>query len=347
MARTAQRDHYDILGVPRDAAEQDIREAFRTLALRHHPALSPAPDAVERFRRIAEAYAVLSDPRRRAAYDAGEPVTAAVRAFPEIDAVLADLGLLPSGGGREPARGADVETALTVPLRRVLDGGPEPVTIRRPGRCGDCDGSGARPGTRPRPCPACEGSGQRVAARRQRGVTLREISTCAPCGGQGVVVEERCPHCGGLGEVERRDTVTVRIPPGIDEGVTVRVPGYGAPSPEAGGPPGDAYVVVRTAADSRFARRGPDLWCHEEVPVTDAVLGTTRTVPCLDGDAPLTVPPGTQPGTVLRVAGRGLPRWGGPGRGDLRVSVAVRVPDRLGERERRLYEQLREAGPAR
>lgn len=363
MAERVRGDYYEVLGVSRDAGPQVIERAFQELALRFRQDRGVRRGAAERFRQAVEAYAVLSDPLRRAAYDArgraGPPVAPAAgpRDTQADRGRAAHFGIpslpcrgpagrweLPGPGpaaGPDAPRGADLETTLTIPLERVLTGGFEPVTIRRYGPCTTCAGSGSAPGGEPQLCPVCEGSGRRSAPHRQRGVTLQRITLCPDCGGSGEVVRERCPHCGGVGEVEYRDVVTVRIPPGIDEGAGLRIPGYGVPSPEPGGAPGDAYVVVRTAGDPRFVRRGPDLWCHEEVEVPDAVLGTVRSVRSLDGEAPLTVPPGTQPGDVLRVAGRGLPCPDGAGRGDLRVSVSVHIPDRLGEQERRLYTRLR------
>lgn len=355
---TAQRDYYEVLGVPHDADEKTIKDAFRRLALKYHPDRSKEPDAEERFKQIAEAYAVLSDPRKRADYDAHG--FAGVAGFSPEDLWSGiDLGDLfgPAGmpgfeigglferlfGRRRPTgppRGADVEVAIAVPLTRILAGGEETVTLARPAGCGTCAGSGADPGTPPRPCPACHGTGRHVSSSRHGTVLVQTGTTCPSCHGRGVLIEKPCPDCGGTGEVEQRETVTVRIPPGIEDGVALRVPGHGSPSPVTGGTPGDAYVIVRTAEDPRFVRRGADLWREEVVSVPEAVLGTTRGVPTLDGDVPVTVAPGTQPGTVLHVAGKGLPRFERPGRGDLHIVVTVHVPDHVDERERHLYEQL-------
>lgn len=234
----------------------------------------------------------------------------------------------------------DVEVALTIPLARVFSGGQETVTVSRPERCHTSGGSGAKRGTSPRTCPDCGGTGRHVTTGRRGAIAIQQITTCRTCEGKGTVIDEPCPDCGGSGEVQLPDTVTVQIQPGIEEGTAMRIPGYGMPSPVPGGVAGDGYIVVRTAVDARFVRRGADLWHLEQVTVPEAVLGTTRIVPALDGDVPVRIPPGTQPGTVLRVAGRGLPRPGGTGRGDLHVSVAVRIPDQLDDHERRLYEEL-------
>jgi molecular chaperone DnaJ len=362
---TTQRDYYEILGVPRDADEKTIKDAFRRLALKYHPDRSTEPDAEERFKQIAEAYAVLSDPRKRAEYDAhGFPGVAGFT--PEdlwsgIDFgdLFEDLGFpgFDAGGGlferlfgrrrrRGPPRGADIEVPLPVSLGRVATGGQETVTIHRPGPCPSCTGSGAKSGTSPRSCPACGGSGQRVTTRGRGGVLVQQITACVSCRGTGVIIDEPCPSCRGRGQVERSDTVTVQIPPGIEEGTALRIPGYGTPSPARGGVSGDAYVVVHTIPDPRFVRRGADLWHGVELTVPEAVLGASRVVPTLDADVKLEIPPGTQPDSVLRVPGKGLPRFDRTGRGNLYVSVTVRIPDHVDDRERHLYEQLRETGSA-
>ncbi|GAA4833719.1 DnaJ C-terminal domain-containing protein [Kitasatospora terrestris] len=362
MATTSRKDYYAVLGVPHDADQKTVKRAFRDLARTHHPDRSSEPDAQERFEEITEAYAVLSDPGRRSEYD--RHGTASLDGI-SVEDLLAglDLGDLFGGGGtpgfgeddawpggfftgrrgRLADREADIEIALTVPLTTVLGGGTGTVTVRRPGPCGVCGGSGVAPGTRPRSCGRCGGTGSLVIERRRGALVMRQVATCSACGGTGAVVERPCPACAGSGSAEQSESVTLRIPPGIAEGTALRLPGKGMPPPLGGGRHGDAFVVVRTVADPRFERHGADLWHTEEVTVPDAVLGTRLTVAALDGDVVLSVPPGTQPGTVLGIAGRGLPRSGsGHGRGDLRVRVDVRVPDRPGEEELRLYRQLRD-----
>lgn len=357
---TAARDYYEILGVPRDADDKTIKDAFRRLALKYHPDRSTEPDAEERFREIAEAYAVVSDPRKRADYDAhGFPGVAGLS--PEDLWAGIDFGDLFGGFGfdlegglferifgrrarRGPPRGADIEVPVTIPLDRVVSGGEETVAIDRPGPCTTCGGSGARPGTEPAPCQACAGTGRHTRSSRHGNVVVQQVTTCATCGGRGTIIEDPCPDCGGRGEIVHHDAVRIRIPAGIGDGTAVRIPAHGMPSRVPGGEPGDAYVVVETAPDPRFVRRGADLWREEEVTVPDAVLGTSRTVPTLDGDVAVTVPAGTQPGTVLHIVGKGLPRLGRPGRGDLHLSITVRIPEHPTDGERQLYAQLRAVG---
>jgi molecular chaperone DnaJ len=358
----AGRDYYDVLGVSRDADEREIRDAFRRLALRYHPDRNKEPDAEERFKEIAEAYAVLSDPAKRRDYDMRGAASVAGFSPEDLFAGM-DLGDLLGGLGlgfgedlfgglfgrarrRRPARGEDLEVRVEIPLERVLTGGEQSVQVTRLAACDACRGSGARAGTAPEACGACGGTGQRVASRTEPGVLVRQITTCPECRGSGRLIRDPCPECAGTGTVARREDLTVRIPVGAEEGMALRVAGHGMASPETGVPPGDLFVMLHTAPDPRFARNGVDLWRAETVEVADAALGTRLRVPSLDGrDATVTVPAGTQPDTVLRMRGKGLPPLGGGPRGDLYVRVLVRVPESLTDEERALYERLRAAAP--
>jgi molecular chaperone DnaJ len=350
---TPLRDHYEVLGVPRDADARTIKNAFRALARRYHPDTSTEPDAEQRFREVAEAYGVLSDPARRASYDAGGPAGAtAGDLWSGID--LADIfgsGAATFGGLFErlfgppqagPPSGQDLHADLVLSLEEVLAGGKHPVTIRRPGPCPQCAGSGSRPGTVPLPCPDCGGTGQRTVDSRRGSVLIRQVASCPACGGRGLIIDEPCPGCHGAGRAIGEDTVTIRIPPGIPDGAELRLAGRGGPSPVPGGAPGDAYVTISIRADPRFTRAGPDLWHDLHLQLPYAVLGTTTAVPALDGQVRVKVPPGTQPGTVLRIEGRGLPRYASHGRGSLNVRVIVDIPRQLSPRQQLLYEQLRE-----
>jgi molecular chaperone DnaJ len=356
----ARRDYYQVLGVARDADEKAIKDAFRKLALRYHPDRNKEPGAEERFKEVAEAYAVLSDPKKRADYDSRG--FAGVAGFSPEDLVggidfgdlFGDLGfgfdlgssffdrLFGGRAGRRtgPRPGADLQVELTVSLDRVGQGGKETVRISRPQTCPACRGARARAGTSPRRCKTCGGTGQRVSSRDEGGVHVRHITTCAACAGQGTVIDEPCPECGGRGQVARDETLEVTLPPGVEEGTSLRISGHGLPSAE-GGPPGDLYALVRIAPDPRFERDGADLWRTESISVPDAVLGARIEVPTLEGRVELTVPPGTQPGAVLRLRGKGLPRVGGGRRGNLNVRMVVRVPESPSSEERELYERLR------
>jgi len=356
MPATTQRDYYEVLGVPRQADQKAIKEAFRKLALQYHPDRNKEPGAEERFKEIAEAYAVLSDPRKRAEYDArGHEGVAGFSAddlFGGIDfeEIFGGLGFDLGGGlfdrffrrrRHGPARGADQEVELEIPLERVVTGGEETLRLPREIQCPACHGSGAEPGTSPRVCKTCNGTGQRAVHTRDGGVSFHQITPCPDCHGQGTLIDKPCHECGGLGRVARIETLTVKIPVGVEEGMALRVAGHGSPSPLPGGSPGDLYVAIRTRPDERFARRGADLWRTETVEVADAVLGTTIEVPTLAGSAKVKVPAGSQPGEILRLRGKGLPQFGGGQHGDLYVSIHVHVPERIGAEERRLYERLR------
>ncbi|MGA7903772.1 MAG: DnaJ C-terminal domain-containing protein [Terrimicrobiaceae bacterium] len=212
--------------------------------------------------------------------------------------------------------------------------------IPRKETCPDCHGSGAAAGTAPRTCKTCGDTGQQSKERHEGGVAIREIRPCPECGGRGQFIDKPCPKCDGRGEVDYEEKLTVKIPAGVEEGTALRVPGRGMPS---GGPgvPGDLFVVVQTAIDPRFERRGADLWRLESIEAAEATLGTSLEVPTLDGHATIKVPPGTQPGTVLKCKGKGLPNFGGHGCGSLFVQLNVHVPERLSGEERKLYERLR------
>lgn len=358
----SERDHYEILGVPRDATQEQIKEAFRRLALEHHPDRSSEPDAEERFKEIAAAYSVLSDPERRATYDRGGFVGISPEdLFGGIDLedLFSELGFgLDLGGGllggifggrraRGPRRGRDVEVEATIALSDVARGVVRSVEIPRRATCETCGGTGAAAGTEPRVCDHCGGTGQHVTERADQATVVRQITVCGHCRGDGSIIETPCRDCGGRGQRRIAKSLEVTIPPGIESGTALRITGYGEPSPDAGGPTGDAFVIVTVRPDSRFERRGPDLWRTETVEVADAVLGTEIVTPTIDGTARVELPPGTQPGSILRLAGKGLPFRDGRGAGDLFLTVDVHLPVDLDEHETRLYEELRDRSATR
>ena len=361
-----QRDYYEVLGVPRDADAAAIKNAFRELAMKYHPDRSKAPDAEEKFKEIAEAYAVLSDPKKRAKYDRGG--FAGVADFTPEDLfggidfgdIFGDMGFgFDFGGGsifdrlfrhgrRGPARGEDLEIMLTVPLERINSGGEEIVRYARSVVCPTCSGSGAKPGTTPRQCETCGGTGRRVISRdekQEKGhIHFQQITMCPTCQGRGTFIDESCSMCHGSGRIDKEESLKVKIPIGIDEATALRIPAHGMPSEDPNGEPGDLYVIVRSARDPRFERTGADLWRSETLEVVDAVLGTSLTVPTLQGEVDLKVPPGTQPDEILRLRGKGLTRPNGAGYGNLNVRIQVHIPENPTAEERRLYEQLRSLG---
>jgi molecular chaperone DnaJ len=357
-----------VLGVPRAADAKAIKDAFRKLALQYHPDRNKEPGAEERFKEIAEAYAVLSDPKKRAEYDArgfaGVAGFSREDLFGGIDfedlfgGLNFDFGV---GGGpfehffhrrrSGPMPGANVEVELHVPLQRVLSGGEEKIRVPRQTACTACHGSGAAAGTQPRTCSACNGTGRQTTSRRQAraksNVIIQQISVCAVCHGRGSVTDKPCAECGGSGQAQHDETLSVTIPVGVEEGMALRIPGRGMPSREPNGQAGDLFVVVRSEPDPRFERNGADLWRSESIAVADAVLGTKLTVPTLDKPTKVTVPPGTQPDTLLRLRGKGLPEFGGRQHGDLYLRIRVDIPGKISAAERELYQRLRDLGGER
>jgi molecular chaperone DnaJ len=371
---TAQRDYYEVLGVKRDADEKAIKDAFRRLALQYHPDRNKEPGAEEKFKEIAAAYAVLSDPKKRQAYDSygfegvsgfsQEDLFRTINFADLFSGLNFDFGDMGFGQGgsffdrffghrpRGPARGENIEVDLEVPLSRVASGGEERVHYRRRAACMACKGTGARDGTKLKRCPACEGTGQKVQQNRRHEksgeVFIQNVTVCPQCGGRGETIEEACPECSGRGITEKEESLMVKIPPGVEEGMALRVAGKGLAAGAKGVQAGDLFVMVHSAPDPRFEREGPDLWRRETVSPAEAVLGAKRKIPCLDGEVELAIPPGTQPGTVLRLSGQGLPVFGGRGKGSLFVRVEVAVPQHLTPSQRDLYERLKtlEKAPA-
>lgn len=333
------KDYYEVLGVSRDADQKAIRDAFRKLALLHHPDRDKTAGAEDRFKAIAEAYAVLSDPAKRSEYDK----SGFVAGFSPEDLFGGiDFGGIFDGTGfsgifdRLFRRRADgnIEVELFVPLERVAKGGEEKVRIARRMGCAICGGSGAE---KSHPCASCGGSGQMAKSRKEGDVVIREISTCPACRGRGSIVDKPCAACAGSGETGHDEVVAVSVPRGIEEGMALRVKGKGMPGP----PAGDLYVVVRSKPDARFERSGADLWHAESINLTDAVLGTEREVETLDGKARVSIPAGIQPDSVLRLKGKGLPKFGISGKGDLYLKLKVHLPEQLSGEERAIYEKLR------
>lgn len=359
------RDYYEVLGLTRDADAQAIKAAFRKLAMQYHPDRNKTPEAEEKFKEIAEAYAILSDPGKRAQYDArgfaGVAGFSPEDLFAGIDFgdIFGDMGFgfdFPehSGGifdrlfrrsGKQSGRGRDLEVQTVVSLETINRGGEETVRLSHPKTCSQCNGTGAAKGTEPHTCKECGGSGQHVVSRSEPDksgkVLLRQITTCRACHGAGTIIDKPCSACAGRGQQTQDESIKVKIPIGVEDGTALRIPGHGLPGTQPGAPPGDLFVVVRTANDPRFERLGADLWRIETIDVADAVLGTEIEVPTMDAAIKVKVPPGTQHDEVLRLKNKGLPRFGNAGHGDLKLRMMVRIPDSPGEEERALYEQLR------
>lgn len=371
---TTQRDYYDVLGIDKNADTKTIKTAFRKLALKYHPDRNKSPDAEEKFKEIAEAYAVLSDPKKRTEYDshgfAGVEGYSYEDLFGGINFgdIFNDIGGAPGfngdrgfglnfgGGGifdrffhrqpRGPVKGADLQVSVLIPLETIYHGGEETVHFSRPISCPACSGTGAEPGTSPRKCEACDGSGKKITTHQEQkdkgSISFQQISVCPVCRGHGTFLDHPCKDCHGHGQIDKDETLNVKIPRGAEEGMSLRIKGHGLPSPDPGGSAGDLYVHLNSSPDNRFQRMGNDLWRSETVQIADAVLGTHLKIPSLDKEIDVTVPPGTQPDMVLRLKGKGLPDYYTGSLGDINIRIKVEVPQNISRKERKLYEELRD-----
>jgi molecular chaperone DnaJ len=345
---TQARDLYQVLGVPSDASAEEIKRAYRKLARQYHPDVSQDPEADRRFKEINLAYQTLSDPAKRRQYDmfGGEGLTPDMFGFgPD----LADLFGAFFGGsftrtrsrGRptRARRGGDLHVLIELTFEEAAFGVHREIQVESLERCARCGGNGAEPGTFPSRCGTCGGTGEISDVRRSVFGTVMTSRTCGTCEGTGQEIATPCKECRGEGRVPRMQTVSVEIPAGVSEGMDLRVEAGGEDGRD-GGLPGDLYLTLQVAPHLLFERRGEDLLCTLEVPVTHALLGVTVELQTLDGPRLLTIPPGARPGTLLRLRGLGVPRLGRRGRGDLFVTVDVVVPDDLPKKERRVVEDL-------
>ena len=352
MAKGNQRDYYEVLGVSRTAAVEEIKSAYRKAALKWHPDRNPEnkADAEVKFRECTEAYSVLSDPQKRQLYDtyghAGLSSAGAAQGFDhtvfqDFHDIFGDFFGFEDlfGGGRRrrtrAQRGADLRYDMTLSFEEASMGVTTKIKLPRQEYCEACNGTGAKKGTGVQTCQACGGRGQ--LAYQQGFFTITR--TCPSCQGAGQIVRERCQECRGQGRLEREKTIELRIPPGVDTGTRLRVAGEGEPGPN-GGPAGDLYVVLEVKEHPFFERRGADLYCTIPVSIAQATLGTELQVPGLNGEEKLKIPEGTQSGAVFRIKGKGLADPRGGGKGDLYYHVCVLTPTKLTRDQRKLMEQL-------
>jgi molecular chaperone DnaJ len=356
----AAKDYYDVLGVQKGASKDQVKDAYRKLALQFHPDRNKSPEAEARFKEISEAYAVLSDDEKRRQYDSfgregvyqrysQEDIFRGVdfgeffrgMGFGGFDDVFAQF----FGGtpGRRASRGEDLTYHLQLRLQDILEDSYREIEIPRSEICATCDGSGAKPGTSPRTCSTCGGTGQVQKVQSAGFARLVRVTACGKCGGRGSIIDSPCKDCRGRGTVERTRKIRVMIPGGIEDGQTLRLRGEGN-SGENGSPPGDLYIMVNVLPHALFVRQDGDVHLRVKVPMVDAILGTELKVPTLYGDLKLTVPEGTQPGTVFKVKGKGLPRPGGWGKGDEYVVVDVEVPRSLSGTQKELLNKFRDSG---
>lgn len=347
---TAERDYYDLLGVERGAADAEIKRAFRKLARELHPDVNKDADAQERFRAVAEAYEVLSDTERRRLYDQYGHAGLRRRGYAPTDFAFSNLSDIFSAffgddlfarnrGGR--ARGGDVGAAVRIELAHAFAGVTRDVEVEVAVTCERCDGVGAEPGTERVSCPTCGGQGQLHQVSRSVFGEFVSSQACPGCLGSGTVVETPCAQCHGNGRTSERKQLAVEIPAGIHDGQRIRIRGAGHAGTN-GGVPGDAYVEVRVARDARFERDGDHVVSAVDLTIVQAALGATVTIPTLDGELELEFEPGTQPGEVRVLRGKGMPSLQRAGRGDHRVLVSVSVPRRVTEEQRELLGRFEE-----
>ena len=342
MART--RDLYEVLGVGRDASQEEIKRAYRRLAREYHPDVSSDPEAEHKIKEINLAYQTLSDPARRRQYDlfGGEGFTPDMFDMGDVSDIFEMFFGSPFGrrrSRRQASRGRDLhmETALT--FEEAAFGVEKEVEVRTLAVCDDCGGSGRVAGSEPVRCSHCGGSGEVSDVRRSVFGTVMTSRVCATCSGSGEEIRDPCPACRGEGRVPRPRTITVEVPAGVADGVELRIEGGGEQG-RRGTPPGDLYLALRVTAHPVFERRGQDLVAVLEVALTSALLGATVEIETLDGAETVEIAAGTQPGTVIRLSGRGIPHLGRRGRGDLYVELEVQVPPKLSRKERVVVEEL-------
>lgn len=357
------RDYYELLGINRSAGADEIKAAYRRQAIKYHPDRNPNDKNAEaQFKAINEAYEVLSDGQKRAAYDrfghagvngaaggagAGSGSGAGFGGFSDLgDIDLGDIlgnifggqGFSGGGGGQRrgaSSRGEDLAIETEVTLREAYEGSKKPIRIQRAERCETCSGSGAKPGTTSTTCHTCGGAGQ---VRSQRGFFVM-AQTCPTCHGEGTVIQSPCSTCRGAGAVEKTSTITVKIPPGVREGTSLRIAGAGH-SGYRGGSQGDLFVVIHLAKDPNFTREGDDLYTEQQISIPQAAMGCEIQVRTMEDAVTMKIPPGTQSGTLFRLRDRGMPRLNGRGQGEQFVRVIVTVPKTLSSAQRDLLKEF-------
>ncbi len=347
------RDYYEILGLARGCAQDDIRGAYRRLARQFHPDVNKTSEAAETFKSVNEAYQVLGDPERRRAYDrfghagvSGMNGFEGFSGFGGLGDIFEDLfgfGMRSSARSQAaPQRGADLHLSLRISFREAVFGVTEEVEVTRLEPCDRCNGSGAEPGTTPTRCSTCNGSGEIRRVQQTMLGSFVNVSACPTCGGRGETITTRCSQCVGERQAQKTRTIQVKVPAGVSDGTRIRLSGEGNIGLN-GGPPGNLYVSLSVEEDTEFRRQGDDLIYELPINIAQAALGANVAVPTLEGEERLKVPPGTQSGRVFRLRGKGVPHLQHTGRGDQVVVLRVVTPTNLTPKQRQLVEQLAES----
>lgn len=361
---TNKRDYYEVLGVSRNATLDEIKKSYRQLARQYHPDVNPnKKEAEEKFKEISEAYAVLSDAEKKAQYDrfghqgmrdigfnfdnVWQDVTTGADfgfgGFGDIFEMFFGDRRATSARERKsgPIRGADLRYDIEISLEEAAIGTEEEIEISRAVKCENCKGSGLQPGTKSVECENCKGSGQITRKRSTMFGQFINVTTCDVCGGEGRIIKTPCNNCGGKGNIRRSKKLSIKIPAGVDNGTRIKLYGEGEAGVK-GGPPGDLYVFVFVRPHPIFKREEQDIYLETKISFVLAALGGEIEVPTLDGNVKLKIPAGTQPGTVFRLKGKGIPHLRGHSRGDEYIKVNITVPTRLAERQKKLLQELRE-----
>ena len=350
------RDYYEVLGVGKDASDDDIKRAYRQNAKKYHPDLHPGDKACEeKFKDVNEAYEVLSDKEKKARYDqfghagvdpnfgagagGGSPFGGGIDIDDIFSSFFGGFGGRRSGNANAPARGSDVEASITISFEEAAKGCKKTVNYNSVVTCEDCHGTGAQPGTQPKTCSACGGSGRVTINQRTPFGVVQTQRSCDACHGKGKIVDSPCRKCNGSGRHRRSRSVDISVPAGIRDQQILNVGGHGNAG-HNNGPAGDLHVYINVRSHSIFERRGDDVWCDMPITFSQAVLGAEVTVPTLDGKVKYTIHEGTQPNDVFKLKGRGIPHLGGRGKGDQYVRVVVEIPKNLNNRQKDMIRQF-------
>ena len=353
----SKRDYYEILGIDKNADQNEIKSAFRKLAKKYHPDLNPDDKEAEvKFKEINEAYGVLGDAEKREKYDKfGHAAFEGNQGFGGFNGsgdfgdfgdIFGDIFGDFFGGGynngrrrNSPRKGADLKIRLNISFEEAAFGAKKDVKISRIEKCDDCNGTGAKKGSKKKTCPTCNGTGSVRTVQKTPFGQFASTRTCPTCGGTGEIIEEPCRNCEGTGKVKKTRKITINIPAGVDDGSVIPLRGEGNHG-EKGGTPGDLYVYLKVNSHEIFEREGTDIWCEIPISFTKASLGVTVEVPTLEGKVKYEVPEGTQTGTVFRLKHKGIKNLRGTGKGDQYVKVKIQVPKKLTEKQKKILEEF-------